>query len=189
MSRRAAALIAGAAVALAALAVAWWLLAGREQTPRVARDVPLREVEPGEIAAGELLFPDSNGQLSPERRELPTTGSPTERTAAVVTALLAGPNEPGLFAPLADGVALGGVHLSRDGIVYVDLGAPELAAPPVAGSRSEILTVYSFVNSILANVPEARGVVLLWNGQQRPTFAGHIDTSRPLTSERRWQAR
>ena len=60
--------------------------------------------------------------------------------------------------------------------------------PPVTGSRGELLVVYSFVNSILANVPEARGVVLMWNGSQRPTFAGHVDTTRPLPAERKWLA-
>ena len=64
-----------------------------------------------------------------------------------------------------------------------------MAAPPVSGTRGELLVVYSFVNSILANVSEARGVVLLWNGNQRPTFAGHIDTTRPLPAERKWLAK
>ena len=43
------------------------------------------------------------------------------------------------------------------------------------------MTVYSLVNSILANEPRARRVMLLWNSQQRPTFAGHVDLTRPLT--------
>ena len=74
-------------------------------------------------------------------------------------------------------------------MIYLDLAAAQLATPPVSGSRGELLVVYSFVNSLLANVPEARGVVLLWNGNQRPTFAGHIDTTRPLPAESKWLAR
>jgi hypothetical protein len=30
------------------------------------------------------------------------------------------------------------------------------------------------------NVKEATSVVLLWNGFQRETFAGHLDSSRPF---------
>ncbi len=81
---------------------------------------------------------------------------------------------------------MAGLYLSGDGVVYLDLAAAQLAAPPVSGSRGELLAVYSFVNSILDNVPEAWGVVLMWNGNQRPTFAGHIDTTRPLPVERKW---
>ena len=43
-----------------------------------------------------------------------------------------------------------------------------------------MLSVYSIVNTVLLNIPEISAVVLLNNGQQRPTFAGHLDTSRPL---------
>jgi hypothetical protein len=41
------------------------------------------------------------------------------------------------------------------------------------------------VNTVLANAERARAVVLLWNGTQRPTFAGHVDTIRPLVSNHR----
>ena len=51
---------------------------------------------------------------------------------------------------------------------------------PGWGSRQEMLAVYSVVNTVLASAPEITSVILLRNGQQRPTFAGHLDTSRPL---------
>ena len=35
---------------------------------------------------------------------------------------------------------------------------------------------------MLLNVGEARAVVLLWNGRQRKSFAGHLDTARPLVA-------
>ncbi len=34
------------------------------------------------------------------------------------------------------------------------------------------------------NVPQATRVALLWNGTQRLTFSGHLDTSRPLFPDR-----
>jgi hypothetical protein len=34
------------------------------------------------------------------------------------------------------------------------------------------------------NVKEATRVVLLWNGFQRDTFAGHLDSSRPFSPDR-----
>ena len=43
-----------------------------------------------------------------------------------------------------------------------------------------MLSVYAIVNTVLAAESEIERVALLWNGQQRPTFAGHLDTSRAL---------
>jgi hypothetical protein len=89
---------------------------------------------------------------------------------------------------LGEEVELASLHLTEDGVAYLDLAAPQMAVPPVHGSHGELLVVYCFVNSILGNVPEARGVVMMWNGNQHPTFAGHIDTTRPLPAEPRWLA-
>ena len=189
MSRRAAALVVGAAAAFALLALLWWSTAGRRAT-----DAPPGEEMPAaeagvETTAVELYFPNAAGWLGAEGRELPVARSAEERAAQVVSALLEGPTEPGNLAPLGDGVELASLHLSGEGVVYVDLAETQLAMPPVSGTRGELLVVYSFVNSILANVPQASGVVLMWNGNQRPTFAGHVDTTRPLPLETGWLAR
>lgn len=58
--------------------------------------------------------------------------------------------------------------------------APAFPDPPASGSREELLRIYSVVETVTVNVPEVRRVVLLWNGVQRESFAGHVDTSRPL---------
>ena len=63
------------------------------------------------------------------------------------------------------------------------------ADPPAGGSTAEMQCVYSLVNSIALNVPQAPRVVLLWNGLQRPSFAGHLDTGAPLTPLRELIAR
>ena len=187
MSRRTAALVVGAAALLAVLAVVWWSTAGRRAAPAPAGDEPVA-TGGGEMTTAELYFPSTSGWLGAESHELPAAASAEERARQVAAALLAGPTEPGNVAPLGEGVALASLHLTAEGVVYVDLEAAQLASPPVSGSRGELLVVYSFVNSILANVPEASGVVLMWNGSQRPTFAGHVDTTRPLPAERKWLA-
>lgn len=187
MSRRAAALVVGATVALAVLAVIWWSAAGRHAT-ETATGEALQPIGDVETSGVELYFPNTAGWLGAESRELPIAGSAEEHAAQVAAALLAGPSEPGNLAPLGDGVELASLHLSGDGVVYLNLAAAQLASPPVNGSRGELLVVYSFVNSVLANVPQASGVVLMWNGNQRPTFAGHVDTTRPLPMERKWLA-
>jgi len=186
MSRRAAALVVGATAVLAILALVWWSTTGRP-TDKPAGDLP-QQVSSVEMIDAEIYFPSTTGWLGTESRDLPAARSAEERATQVATALLAGPTESSHQPPLGEGVELVSLHLTGDGVVYLDLAAPQLAAPPVSGSRGELLAVYSFVNSILVNVPEAWGVVLLWNGNQRPTFAGHIDTTRPLPVEHKWLA-
>ena len=87
-----------------------------------------------------------------------------------------------------------------DGVAYVDLttaagdsgtGAGAGTAGrsavvlerPAMGLTEELLAVYSLVNSLTANNLRIDRVVLMWNGEQRPTFAGHVDTTRPLMAD------
>ena len=134
-----------------------------------------------ETLTAELYFPGYGNRLKVESRELPANGDAADRIATVVDALLAGPQSSGATAPLPDSVSLRKVYLA-DGTAFLDLESAEGEAPPASGSQREILTVYSLVNTVLLNFQEAEALVLLWNGRQLRTFAGHLDTMRPLTA-------
>lgn len=142
-----------------------------------------------ELADGEILslpvdlyFPAAGGRLAVESRELPPADEPVDKIRAVVEAVLGGPRgeSGGLPPPLPDDVVLDGVYLGPGGVAYLDLRTPEPREPPAVGSKEEMQILYSLVNSVALNVAEARRVVVLWNGRQRPTFAGHLDTAGPL---------
>ena len=182
-ARAAVAAIASRAVVLAMLAIATVGCPKREEarpgvTPPVAG--------PTETATVSLLFPGPDGYLHAESREVALPLAADGRVAAVVAALLAGPRKAGLVAPLPAGVTVADAFVDAQGVAYVDLAAKDQPAPPVSGSELELLRVYSLVDSVLANEPRARSVVLLWNGVQRITFAGHVDTSAPLLEDRKW---
>jgi len=183
MSRRAASFILGFALALLVGAGLWWWLSGRLHRGFGAS---------GQEAAGQgaervgftLYFPGAGGGLQAEPRELQVTEAPKDRIRKVVEALLAGPKTAGLARPFPEEVTLGSVQLGRDGVAYVDLRWPDHQDPPPGGSTEEIQRVYSIVDSVALNVPQARQVALLWNGVQRDTFSGHLDLSRPLVPDR-----
>jgi hypothetical protein len=141
---------------------------------------------PTEKATVSLLFPGADGFLHAESREVTLPLTADGRVAAVVAALLAGPRGKGLVAPLPTGVTVADAFVDPQGIAYVDLAAKDQPAPPSSGSGVELLRVYSVVDTVLANEPRARSVVLLWNGVQRSTFAGHVDTTAPLLEDRTW---
>jgi hypothetical protein len=126
-----------------------------------------------------LYFPSKVDDLAPEIRTVEDVEGVQRQVEALMSALLEGPEGEDLLAPLAEEVGLGGVYLGSLGVVYVDLRS-EQPHPPATGSRLERLIVGSLVESVLANLPELDGVVLLWNGVQPDSFAGHLDTSIPL---------
>ena len=169
----------------AALLLGFLLASCRERAAEQAgAPTPPPPGPPAERAAVALHFPAIDGMLHVERREMELPAGDSPRLSAIVGALLGGSQRQGLLAPFPEGVGVGGVLLDPAGILYVDLVAPELPDPPPSGSALEMMRVYSVVNTALANEERARAVVLLWNGKQRQTFAGHLDTMRPLVANR-----
>ena len=184
-------MIAGAAGASRLLALGAGILltlsllagCGREGEEGPSDEVAAEEqVRDGEDSV--VVFPDRNGGLVRVRVALPPAPDAEARLRQRVEALLAGPGErEDLVAPFGEEVALGELHLDPRGTVYVDLVSETLPDPPGSGSQIEIQRVFSVVNTLLLG-GDARAVVLLWNGRQRPTFAGHVDTGRPLALHR-----
>ncbi|MFL6192934.1 MAG: GerMN domain-containing protein [Thermoanaerobaculia bacterium] len=187
MSRRAASFVLGLALALLLGAGLWWWTSSRpgRRAAGTAAEVP---AQPGEKVSFNLYFPSEVG-LRAEARELEVPPAPRERIRRIVAALLAGPKTPGLGRPFPEGVVPGPVMLAADGTCWVDLRWDGHDTPPAGGSTEEIQRVYSVVNSVVLNVPQASRVVLLWNGIQRETFSGHLDLSRPLTPDRELASR
>jgi spore germination protein GerM len=214
VNRRAALLLVAASVVVVAALLVWLLAssprsgeggagieppaAPTEAEPAAGAEgeAEATEVEGAEAPAPglslELYFPGGGKRLYAERRPVsppapPNGEEPTlaDRVRTVVEALLAGPESAGRRSPLPEGVTLVSVYMGTGGVAYLDFQAPDGAPPPATGSMAELLTVYSIVNSVLRNVPEVRAVGLLWNGNQRATFSGHVDTRRPLLANPR----
>ncbi|MCZ6508438.1 MAG: GerMN domain-containing protein, partial [Acidobacteria bacterium] len=128
----------------------------------------------------QLFFPGADDVLHLEESRLPRTDDPEEAATLIASAVLAGPESARLRPPLPPGIEVGSLDFSADGTVYVDLVSETFATPPASGTRVELLSLYSLVNSIVHNVEGAKSVVILWNGRQPVTFGGHIDTSHPV---------
>lgn len=178
---------AAAGALLAALAAAGGAACGGGATdPGTSEGALAPAAAEGRRLPVDLYFPGADGRLHPERRDLAAPDDPVEQARAVLAALLAGPEDPELMPVFPAGwaeVEVAAVLLGPDGVLLIDLHAPERDAPPPSGSLQEMVTVYSLVNSVALNVPAARRVALLWNGTQRQSFAGHLDTSRPLAPD------
>jgi|CXWL01.1.fsa_nt_gi hypothetical protein len=174
------------AMAAAAAFLVHWRERGRDRPTGPTAPLTTQATSPADptdIESFDLYFPGAGGLLYRERRELATGALARSRAEAVVTALLAGPQGEGLVAPFPAGVTLAGVILAADGTAYVDLASLDGAPPPASGSQRELQTVYSLVETVTRNVPEARRVALLWNDVQPDTLSGHLDLTRAFVGD------
>jgi hypothetical protein len=190
MSRRSAALfVAGILLFTLALVAFWWWSRKPEEETVQATGRPIVERIVDASLLADLYFPGSGGRLYAESREVSAGGRIEEQITILINELLQGPEGASLYPPLPSGVEVAGVNLTADGIAYIDLTPPAEPGALSWGSKREILAVYSLVDTIVLNFPEVEAVILLWNGQQQPTFAGHLDTTRPLVANRALLAR
>ena len=167
-------------------------LAGCAVVPAVtAGDVPAAEPgKAGEAPTGVMGVPDQNSVvhlyfarrnsffLSAEQRSLLHQNNPPGLAHAIVSALIKGPQK-GLMNTIPAGTRLNALYIASDGTCYIDLSAAVSKNHP-GGSKSEMLTVYSMVNSLVLNVPEVEDVQILIDGNETPTLAGHIDMQLPF---------
>lgn len=172
-------------VSVVAIIIGWQVGQGRKPA---AETQEVDSLEPqsfvGETMTVELYFPGPGGRLFAEERDIPIRDDLLAQLQETLDGLLAGPEAEDLFPALPPEVTVDWLHLNQAGTFYVDLKFSGETRFPAWGSRQEMLAVYSIVNTVLTSTPEISAVVLLRNGQQRATFAGHLDTSRPLFANR-----
>ncbi len=120
---------------------------------------------------------DRDGLL-PEERDIAFSQDLAQQIRTVVEELARGPTS-GLVATLPAGTRVLEVFVQAQGIACVSLSG-EVASGLPGGSRAELLTVYSIVNTIVTNFPAVSRVQLVVNDQLTSSLAGHVDVSRAL---------
>ena len=128
-----------------------------------------------------LYFADQeDAYLTAEDRVVARPADTKALGTIIVKALLDGPRKA-LTRTIPEGTSLRAFHLVGNGTAYVDL-SKELRENHIGGARSELMTVYSLVNSIVLNLTEVDAVKILIDGQEETTLAGHIDLRYPFTA-------
>jgi spore germination protein GerM len=115
-----------------------------------------------------------------EERTVPFSSDLAVQLKSVVGELILGPRS-GLGPTLPPETKVLEVFVSPRGVAYVDLSKE--AAQGTAGSREELISVYSIVNSLAVNFPAVKRVQILVDDRPAATLAGHVDLSRPLTAD------
>ena len=121
--------------------------------------------------------PDREGLL-PEEREVAFSADLPRQLRTVVEELAKG-STTGLVSTLPAGTRVLEVFVQARGVAWVDLSSDATSNLP-GGSRAEMLTVYSVVNTIVTNFPAVSRVRIIVNDQPVTSLGGHVDLSRPL---------
>lgn len=128
-----------------------------------------------------LYFSDEkNMHLVSEDRVLFAAEDPIGIGRKIIGNLIEGPKE-NLVRTIPVGTKLNAMYLSNGGTAYLDFSDTIQDQHP-GGSRTELLTVFSIVNSIVLNIPQVRDVKILIEGRETLTLSGHIDLTAPLTA-------
>ena len=128
----------------------------------------------------DLFFADVTGhRLSLERREV-TGENREDLLKRVVEELVKGPANEDRMRTIPEAILVRAVY-AREKTVWVDLGGAVQDEHP-GGAWTEVLAVYSIVNTLTENFTDVSSVQILINGRESETFAGHVDISTPLES-------
>jgi spore germination protein GerM len=126
-----------------------------------------------------LYFADKgNSFLTSEERIISQSPDPAEFGKTIIEALIKGPLE-GLMRTIPVGTTLSAFYVTQDGTAYIDL-TEEVKERHPGGIKTELITIYSIVNSLTLNIPVIDAVKILIEGHESMTLAGHIDLRFPL---------
>lgn len=126
-----------------------------------------------------LFYGSEDGQaLVPVKREVPLADGVVAQGRQIVAAQLQSPPAP-YVSVIPSGTTLRAFYVTQRGDAFVDVSSEISRAHP-GGSFTELLTVYSIVNAVTANLPAVQRVQILIDGKEADTIAGHVDVRRPL---------
>jgi hypothetical protein len=180
--------IAGVAVASAALA--WLLFFGLPRwygSPATSAAAAAPSAPPAvgrKIKARLFYVGDDGARLVGVERDVPFGEGTAQQAKEIISAQIAPAAAP-LVSAVPPGTSLRAVFVTEKGDAYVDLSRDASAGHP-GGSLNELLTVYTIVDALTANLPAVTAVQLLIDGKQVETLAGHVDLRRPLEKNLAW---
>jgi hypothetical protein len=146
---------------------------------RETKAVSVSDSMPLVKSSANLYFADrANVFLIAKSRSLLHPGTPVAFGKGIIESLTEGPQEE-LMPTIPRGTVLRALYIRDDGTAFVDMSKAISDNHP-GGCKSELLTIFSIVNSLVLNISEITSVKILVGGQEAETLAGHIDIRFPF---------
>jgi spore germination protein GerM len=176
-------LISGLIVVLAVLIIIFFKGGERESIKHsLDTNLPKSQAPAVESAATKsvtLFFvSDDDGKLHGETREITTGATPANEAERALTELIKG-SAKDLVSPLPPETRVRQVFVTKEGVAYVDFSR-DVTEKFSYGSSAELSAVYAVVNTLAFNFKSIKKVVILIEGTERETLAGHVDLTRPF---------
>jgi spore germination protein GerM len=157
----------------------------RATTRAVAAPAPTAPAPAGRKIKARLFYVAEDGlHLTGVERDVAYGEGAVEQAREIIAAQIAPVVEP-LVSAVPPGTALRAVFITEAGDAYVDLSADVASAHP-GGTLNELLTIYTIVNALTANLPAVTAVQVLVDGKEVETLSGHVDLRRPLAKNLSW---
>ena len=157
----------------------------RSTAPATAAGAPAAPPAPGRKIKAHLFYVADDGtRLTDQERDVAFGEGTVEQARQIIEAQIAPTVEP-LVSAVPPGTKLRTLFVTERGEAFVDFSS-ELVTRHSGGSTDEMLTVYTIVDVLTANLPAVTSVQLLVEGKQIETLAGHVDLSRPLVKNLAW---
>lgn len=154
-------------------------------TNAVAAPSPTAPAPPGRKIKARLFYVGDDGtRLTGVERDVAYAEGAADQAREIVAAQIGPVAEP-LVSAVPPGTTLRALFITENGHAFVDLSHEVVSAHP-GGTVNELLTVYTFVNALTANLPAITSVQLLVDGKEVDTLAGHVDLRRPLAKNIEW---
>jgi spore germination protein GerM len=177
----------GTGALLVAAVIGWLMFLGQRGARRptssalaAAAPAPATPAPPGRKIKVRLFYVADDGmRLTGVERDIAYGEGPIEQAREIVAAQIAPVAEP-LVSAVPAGTTLRAVFMTDGGEAYVDLSR-ELSRAHTGGTLNELLTIYSIVNALTANLPAVTAVQILVDGKEVDTLSGHVDLRRPLS--------
>ncbi len=127
-----------------------------------------------------LYFGDRDNYLRAEKNMI-QAHEPVCQGKMILENLIGGPRS-NLLPTLPKETILLGFYIDDYKTAYVDLSM-EARRKHQGGVSSELLSVYSIVNSLILNIDEIEAVKIILSGREVETFNGHVDLRNPLKAD------
>jgi spore germination protein GerM len=142
-----------------------------------------------EVRPVTLFFEGPEMLLVREVRNVALPENPAGALSIVARELLKGSSNAGVPNIFPRDTVVRATFLLPDGTAFIDLGGATLTQGWGTGSHEELMAVYSVVQTVTTNFPDAKRVRILINDEPAETLAGHVNLSRALLPSASYVAR
>ena len=142
-----------------------------------------------EVRPVTLFFEGPQMLLVRETRNVALPENPAGALAIVARELIKGSANAGVPPIFPRDTVVRSTFLLPDGTAFVNLGGNTLSQGWGTGSHEELMAVYSVVQTVTTNFPDAKRVRILVNDEPAETLAGHVNLSRALLPSPNYMAR